>query len=74
MDDIKEIISYGAKWDIDEHYGLLWLKDSDNTVWDVEIQSAEELHILVHLLQSEKPVYFHTVAKYLTTSMENVGS
>ncbi len=73
MDDIKEITSFGAKWDIDESFGHLWLKDVDGVLHEVEVKSASELQLLVHLLQTEDPLYFHTEDKYISTSMEHIG-
>jgi hypothetical protein len=73
MDEIREITSYGAKWDLDECEGLLWLKDSDGNVYEQVVKKAKELHLLVHLLQTEKPIYYHTTEHYISTSLEHVG-
>ena len=73
MDDIVEIIQYGAKWDLDEHSGYLWLKDRLGEMHEEKVQSPEELFLLVHLLQTEEPIYYHAEDHYLSTSIEEVG-
>jgi hypothetical protein len=70
MDEIKEIVAYSAKWDLDEHYGYLWLRDTDGSMHEEKVESPGELHLLVHLLQTEKPIFYHTVDHYLSTSIE----
>ncbi len=72
--DIREIVSFGAKWDLDEHYGFLWLKDTDGEVHEEQVKDAQELHVLVHLLQTEKPIFYHVEDHYISTSMENIGN
>ena len=73
MDDIFEIMQYGAKWDLDEHSGYLWLKDELGNMLEEKVESPEELQLLVHLLQTEKPIFYHTEEHYLSTSIEKVG-
>jgi len=73
LDEIREIISYAAKWDLDEHFGYLWLRDSDGTVHEEKVESAEELNLLVKLLQTESPIFLHLEDHYISTSMEAIG-
>ena len=73
-DDIKEIVKYGAKWDLAEHEGYLWMWDSDGVLYEEKIPNAKELHVLVHLLQSEKPIYYHTIEHYVSTSIDYPGA
>jgi len=71
--EIKEIVKYGAKWDIKEHEGYLWLWDTSDVVFEEKIDSAKEFQVLVHLLQTEKPIYYHPTDHYLSTSIEQIG-
>jgi len=73
MDEITEIVGYGAKWDLDEHEGHLWLKSADGDVYEESVKTPEELHLLVHLLQTEMPIFYHAKDHYISTSMEDVG-
>jgi hypothetical protein len=73
MSDILEIAGFGAKWDLDEHEGYLWLRDTDGNVHEEKVKSAKELHLLVHLLQTEQPIFYHPEDHYISTSMELAG-
>lgn len=73
MDEIREIVQYGAKWDLDEHFGWLWLKDNMGAIHEEKVESPEELYILVHLLQTEKPIFYHVDDHYISTSLEDIG-
>jgi hypothetical protein len=72
-EEIKEIVKYGAKWDMDEHEGYLWLRDTSGAVYEEKIDNAREFQVLVHLLQTEKPIYYHPVDHYVSTSIEHIG-
>jgi hypothetical protein len=73
MDEIKEIVRYGAKWDLDEGEGYLWLRDAEGKVYEEKVEGADELRLIIHLLQTEKPIYYHTEEHYVSTSMEHIG-
>lgn len=72
-EDFKEIAKYGAKWDLDEHEGYLWLKDTSGTIYEERVDSAKELNLLIHLLQTESPLYYHPKDHYIATSIEVIG-
>ncbi len=73
MDEIKEIVGFSAKWDLDEHEGLLWLKDEAGNVYEEKVDTPQELQLLVHLLQTEKPIFYHVKDHYVSTSMEHIS-
>ncbi len=68
-----EIKSYVVFWDIDGHFGNIQLNLANNQGYAIGGQTPEEMHMLVDILRHEKPLYFDTVAKRLSTSFEPVG-
>ena len=72
-EEIREIKKFGAKWDLDEHEGYIWLKDSEGNLFEEKVTKAQELMLLLHILRNEPEVFYNTVEHYISTSMEKTG-
>jgi hypothetical protein len=68
-----EVKSYVIFWDIDGHFGNIQLNLSNNQGFAIGGQTPEEMHMLVDILRNEKPLYFDTTSKLLSTSFEPAG-
>ena len=73
MPEITEIAEHEVRWDFRERKGYLWLKDSGGNVYTEMVESPGELHFLAELLRNESPVFYHTEARYISTSKEPIG-
>ena len=68
-----QVTSYVVFWDIDDHRGNIQLNLANNQGWAIGGQTPDEMHMLVDLLRNEKPIYFDTSSRLLSTSFEPVG-
>ena len=69
----KNIRSYWAKWDLNNHYGYLWLRDDPGNTYQQRIDDAQEFSTIIDLLRNEKPIRFNTDGWYVLVGAEPVG-
>lgn len=60
-----EVLSYGFRWDLDDHKGVIQLNLSNGFRWYIPGQTPGELHMIIDILRNEKPVYFDDEAHAL---------
>ena len=70
---MASVLSYSAKWNLNNHTGQIVLKVSAATlsnpyatvVATLQVQTPEELNMLVDLLRNEKPIEYDSTSKEL---------
>ena len=68
---MEAVLGYSAKWNLNTHTGQISVKYSiatlnnplASTTATLQIQSPEELHMLVDLLRNEKPIEYDSTTK-----------
>ncbi len=71
---IKKISSYWAKWDLNNHYGYVWLNRADGGGnYQQKIEDPQEFSVIIDLLRHEKPIRFDTTGWHILVGLEPVG-
>ena len=68
----KIIKAYTGYWRPEKNYGLLRIFYNGG-INVQKIESPQEMLLVLDILRNEKPVWFHTVSKAITTGAEPVG-
>ena len=70
---MASVLGYSAKWNLNNHTGQIVLKVSAGTLSNplnsfiatLQVQTPEELNMLVDLLRNEKPIEYDSTSKEL---------
>jgi hypothetical protein len=69
METIKEIRDYSLYWGIDNHHGFLELHTMDDRAgYGIRIENPSEIMLIVDMLRNEKPCYYDTTSRTVSTS------
>jgi len=69
----KIVDHYQLAWRAKDNIGIIYLFFSDNTYEGIRPDSIQELSALGDILRNEKPIWFHTTSKDLSTGREPTG-
>lgn len=68
-----EVISYKAFWNATDNHGQLWVLFADETGKLFDMETPQEMMMMVDLLRNEKPVYYDQKHNLIMTGIEPVG-
>ena len=69
----KIVEQYQLAWRAKDNVGIIYLFFSDGSLESIQPDSIQELDALGNILRNEKPIWFHTTSKDLTTGREPTG-
>ena len=71
----KTIKKYHLGWSFNDHSGFVYLFDDKqgSPCGIISIDTWQEFSAIGDFLRNEKPLYYNTASKILTTTMEPVG-
>ena len=69
----KMVEHYDLSWRTKDNVGIIYLYFSDGSYEDIQPDSIQELDALGNILRNEKPIWFHTTSKDLSTGREPTG-
>jgi len=70
---LQKIAKYGARWDINNHQGIVSLLYSSGDWKHITIKDPMEFYVIVDLLRNEKPILYDDQKVHILTSAEKVG-
>ena len=70
---MKQIDTYKITWRPCENVGLIHLGLADGSGGKIEVESAQEMSLLVDMLRNEAPVFWDPVHCFIMTGFEPVG-
>ena len=73
MSNLREIVKYGVRWNLDKSFAIIRLVDNKDNCYEFEIKKSRDVHMILHLLQTEKPIFFNVEDHYLSTAIETIG-
>ncbi len=68
-----EVIGYKTFWNATDNHGQLWILFADETGQLFDMETPQEMMMLVDLLRNEKPIYYDRKYNLITTGLEPVG-
>ncbi|HEX9746414.1 MAG TPA: hypothetical protein VGB30_13400 [bacterium] len=73
MSNLREIVKYGVRYNLDKRRAVIRLVDNKDNCYEFKVKKARDLHMLLHLLQNEKPIFLNVEDHYLSSTIESVG-
>ena len=75
MAQIKLVAKYLVRWYPDKKEGMIALfpQDENTAMATMTFDNASDLAAIAEILRNEKPIYWNTISKMITTLWEEVG-
>lgn len=69
----KQVYEYQTAWRLEDDLGIIFIFFNDGSFEELRPKSLTDLSALADMLRNEKPIFFHTKTRDLTTGREPTG-